>query len=623
MLCRFAPLLVCFLLTPASLFGADKQPASGKQADRLIAAAAKGDQNTVDALLDAGVAVDQTHRSGVTALHAARVNGRIAMAKHLIERGADAARQPPAWQTIVEKRIQSMLPESSPGVVILVARNGEIEYQAGFGFASLSDDVPAARQTKFRIGSVTKQFTASAILKLQEEGKLSVSDTLAKYFPDFPRGDEVRLHHLLTHTSGIHSYTSKPNFIRDVGSRITADALIASFQDDPYDFDPGTAWSYNNSGYFLLGEIVAKVSGKSLGEYLTDTFFTRLNMHDTGMHDGRKILKHEALGYSWEENQLVKALNWNMSRAGGAGALYSTVGDLQRWNQALFGGQVLSADSLKKAFQVVDVSKSAGMPYGYGWTISKQRGLKTIGHGGGLNGFLSHLVRFPDQNLTIVVLVNASAPPPGLNPGGISSRIAQYILWEEMDPAPTHTIDASVTAKDMAPLVGDYDYGSAVLTVTQDGRRLFAQMSGQPKAEIFPRSKTEYFWKVVDAQVTFEFDDKNQVVRAIHQQNGAMIKAPRMKTRKVVTVEPKLLDAYVGKYDYGAKTVVLTVTREGKHLFAQLTGQPKFEIFPKSENEFFWKIVPAEVTFVKDDNGQVIKAVHRQAGKTINAPKLE
>ena len=175
---------------------------------------------------------------------------------------------------------------------MLVARDGKVLLSHGFGMADLSHDVPITPTTKFRIGSVTKQFTAAAILKLQEEGRLSVNDKLSKFFPDFPRGDEVTIHHLLTHTSGIKSFTSKPDFMATVTSPATSDQMIDSFKNDPFDFDPGEELSYNNSGYFLLGLIIEKVSGKSFNDYLRDTFFEPLGMHDTGVHTSTAV--HQA-----------------------------------------------------------------------------------------------------------------------------------------------------------------------------------------------------------------------------------------------------------------------------------------------------------------------------------------
>jgi hypothetical protein len=161
----------------------------------------------------------------------------------------------------------------------------------------------------------------------------------------------------------------------------------------------------------------------------------------------------------------------------------------------------------------------------------------------------------------------------------------------------------------------------AILTVTKEGDKVFAQLSGQPKFEIFPKSETEFFWKVVEAEVTFVKNETGAVTKAIHRQGGQTINAPKLEDVKTATVDATVYDAYTGKYDYGK--AIMTITREGERLFAQLTGQPKHEIFPKSETEFFWKVVNAQVTFVKDKSGKVTKAVHEQSGQKFEAPRME
>jgi hypothetical protein len=166
------------------------------------------------------------------------------------------------------------------------------------------------------------------------------------------------------------------------------------------------------------------------------------------------------------------------------------------------------------------------------------------------------------------------------------------------------------------------DYGGAILTVTRDDTHLYAQLTGQPRFEIFPKSETDYFWKVVDAQVTFVKDSSGKVTKAVHHQNGATINAPRLEDVTPVKVDSAAYDAVVGKYDYGKGQATLSVTRDGDHMFAQLTGQAKFEIFPKSPAEFYWKVVNAQVTFVKDATGKVTKAIHHQNGQTFEAPRI-
>jgi len=589
---------------------------------RLVQVAAAGEVQKVDQLLELGAPIDTRNDLGLTPLLAARISGRAEMIEHLLAKGANEQIEMPPWQSLVDKILSQVANNDSPAVVMLVSHDGEV-LQDARGCASLSHHVLATPHTKFRIGSVTKQFTAAAILKLQELGKLKIEDALDKYFPDFPRGSEVTLHHLLTHTSGIRSYTDKPDFLEHVTSSIEPDQLIASFQNDPYDFEPGQSWKYNNSGYFLLGRIIEKVSGQSYGEFLRTTFFEPLEMHNTGVHHWKDILPHEAMGYAWENGRWQQALNWNMSHAGGAGALYSTVEDLQRWNEGLFGGEVLSAASLEAAFTPVKLPEGAnGPPYGYGWIIGEQRGLKTISHGGGLFGFSSYLVRFPEQKLTIVALVNALPSSPGLEPSQLATQVAQLVLWREMQPITTPPVDATVTGDMLAAYVGRYDYQGAVMTVVQDGNRLFAQLTGQEAYEIFPKSPTEFFWKVVDAQVTFVKSADGEVTHAIHRQSGIQFQAPKLPPQPTVTLSAEQLEKFVGRYDYGGGAI-LTVTREGPRLFAEMTGQPKFEIFAKSDTEFFWKVVVAEVKFVLDDDGRVAKAVHQQAGRTIEAPRIE
>jgi uncharacterized pyridoxamine 5'-phosphate oxidase family protein len=239
-----------------------------------------------------------------------------------------------------------------------------------------------------------------------------------------------------------------------------------------------------------------------------------------------------------------------------------------------------------------------------------------------LQGFLSFLLRYPGEEFTVVVLANAAAPLPGLEPGSLAHEIAQFYLGNKMKARQSPKVIA-MTPEALEAFVGRYDYGAAILTVTREGKQLFAQLTGQPRFEIFPKSETEFFWKVVDARVTFVKNEKGEVIKAIHYQGGNVIDAMKLKEEAVVSLDPKLLDRYVGKYDYGQRKKILTVTREENHLFAQLTGQPKFEIYPKSETEFFWKVVAAYITFVTDERGKVTNGIHRQGGQTLEVPKIE
>jgi CubicO group peptidase (beta-lactamase class C family) len=253
-------------------------------------------------------------------------------------------------------------------------------------------------------------------------------------------------------------------------------------------------------------------------------------MKDTGVHTRGAHLANEAKGYALAGGRIRRVADWDMSWVGAAGALYSTVGDLERWNEAVFGGKVLSAASARAAFTPVRLNGSqapAEGGYGYGWYVGKLRGASEIQHGGGLEGFEAQLTRFPEQKLTVVALTNASPPAPGLAPSSLVRDIAQIFLGDALAPRPVgRAIELPEEA--LQDFVGRYDYGRLIMTVSREGRHLFAQLTGQRRLEIFPRSESEFFWKAVEAQVTFVRDGSGRVVKAVHHQGGRTIEAPRL-----------------------------------------------------------------------------------------------
>lgn len=508
--------------------------------------------------------------------------------------------------------------QTTSGAAVLVARDGKILVETAGGMANIEAQCAATPATKFRIGSISKQFTAMAILKLAEQGKLSLDESLAKYYPDFPNAGEIRLEHLLTHTSGLHSYTEKPDFMMRVGKVAKSEAIIKWFQKDPPDFSPGQKFAYCNSGYFLLGEIIASVSGKSYADFLSEEFFQPLGMKNTGVFVNSDPPSDCASGYAVSEGDAGLALDWDMSWAGGAGALYSTVGDLYRWNEALFSGKVVSEDSLKKAITPYQLPEGVdGMNYGYGLFVSEFKRLPMISHSGGLNGWSSDLAYFPDQKCTVVVLTNAHPAPPGLTPQGISRHLAAIALNDVIKTLPEQEVDKTVDPETYSEYVGKFDYSGSVARFFIEENRLFAQLTGQPKNEIFPKGKDKFFWKVVDAEVAFVRNEKREVISARHTQNGVTFTAPKIE---VFVISEDDLEAFVGKYRYGL--AVMTTTREGDQLYAQLTGQPKFPIFPTNENTFKWRVVDAQVEFVKDENGKVLHAKHTQNGTSFDAKRI-
>jgi CubicO group peptidase (beta-lactamase class C family) len=525
--------------------------------------------------------------------------------------------------TGLESILAQRLPADGPGEVVLVARDGKILFDHGYGLADRDKQMPATPETRFRIGSVTKQFTAAAILHLQQEGKLSLDDPLSKYFPNYPGGDKITLRHLLTHTSGLHNYTAHPDFLARVVRPIAPADLVAWFQDDAPDFPPGEQFSYCNTGYVLLGQIVEKVSGLTLGGYLQKQFFDPLGMHDTGIWLNATPPDHAAKGYSFiGKQQLQPALDWDMSWAGGAGALYSTVGDLWRWTEALQGGRVLSPEGLQDMTTEATVSKKETLTlhYGMGLYRSEIEWLPAIGHNGGLNGYLSEVMWFPEEKVTVVVLSNAMPAPPGTSPEAVVPVVVRAFLAPEI-AARAPRVDPAIDPKTYSDYVGRYDYKSGIQEITTDNGHIFAQLTGQYKFEVFPSGPDAFFFKVVAARMVFQRDKSGAVTGIIHTQNGMTFTAPKLSEKDAPVLSTAALDAFIGQYQYGP-TAVLTVTRRGDQLYAQLTGQPEAPIFPKSDHEFSWRIVPASVEFVRGSDGKISGAIHHQNGITFSAPKL-
>ncbi len=598
-----------------------------KQLTEILAdAARRGDLDAMRPILEKGAPVNARNALGLTPLQAARIAGREDAATLLLTQGADARLPQPSPESLADALLRSQTTVSSPGAEVLVSKDGKIVYEKGFGLADVAKHVPITAHTRFRIGSITKQFTAAAILKLQEEGKLSVRDPLARFIPDFPRGNEVTLIHLLTHTSGIHSYTDNPDFIAKVTTPVEQDSLVAAIKTYPFDFNPGDRWQYSNSGYFLLGYIVGKVSGMPYGEFLKQNFFIPLKMTETGVHTRNAAIPDEAMGYMVEHDSVVRALDWDMSWAGGAGALYSTVGDLYRWNEGIFGGKVLHDSTLRAAWTPAKLKDGspASIPgagsYGFGWMIGKTRGIDDIFHGGGLHGFISSLARYPAEKVTVVALSNSLYQ---VNAQNIAPQIAELFLYEKMDNQASFASATGIDPKTYADYVGRYEYPQgAILSVTSEENRLYAQLTGQSRFEIFPSKKDEFYWKVVDAQVSFVRDEKGVVIRAIHHQGGTTFNAPKLADERPVVVNPALFDAYAGQYEIAPGTI-LTVTREGDRLFVQMTGQPKFEIFPRSDTEYFLTAVKADITFKKGTEGKVSGLTLKQAGMETPARRVK
>ena len=327
----------------------------------------------------------------------------------------------------IERLIAEAL--QNPGAVglsVAVAVGDEFLLAGGYGLAEAEHGVEADVDTLFRIGSITKQFTAAAILRQVEAGQLELEEPLTSYLPEYPdSGDEVTLLHLLTHTSGIPSYTNLgPAWSRTVPLELPHAELLAMFQDAPLEFEPGSEYRYNNSGYYLLGMVLERQSDKSYGDHLAGTFFQPLGLARTRLGSNRDLIKNRAQGYSLIEGQLANDGLIGMSQPGAAGALLSTARELILWQRALLGGKVVSEEFYELMTTPFMLHDGRETGYGMGLQLSKLKGHPEVGHGGGINGFNSMLSYYPDQDLSVAVISNSE----GYSAGQLAATISRALL---------------------------------------------------------------------------------------------------------------------------------------------------------------------------------------------------
>jgi len=397
---------------------------------------------------------------------------------------------------------------------VLIAERGKVILEKGYGMANMELNVPNTPDTKFRLGSITKQFTATAIMQLQEQGKLALTDAACKYMDGCADSwKPITIYHLLTHTSGIPSYTSdkefpKPRFMR---IPLTPVEIVMLSKDKTLEFEPGSKFTYDNSGYVFLGAIIEKASGEKYADYLTKHVFAPLDMQDSGYDDTRVILKNRAAGYGRSKDGWVNADYLDMSLPYAAGSLYSTVRDLYRWDRALYGDKILSKASRDAMFTPVKND------YGFGLALAPMHKHKQIGHGGGINGFSSFIARFPDDDAVVIVLSNNQ----GGNAGGIASALAG-ILFGEQITLPGERKEISVDSKTLDRYTGSYQLGNMTVTVTNENGHLMMEPKGQSKAELFPSAENEFFLKIVDATVTFNSGE------LVLKQGGATLTGKRL-----------------------------------------------------------------------------------------------
>lgn len=531
---------------------------------------------------------------------------------------------PAASSTLAyEKLLKDAYPQNGPGAAVIVVKDGKTLFRQAQGLADVELGVPLQPDMVFRLGSITKQFTATAILLLAEDGKLSVQDRIEKHLPGYPtHGHTITIEHLLTHTSGIQSYTSIPGWMTEkIIAPMKVQEIIDGFKKEPMTFAPGERYLYNNSAYILLGAIIEKVSGKTYETFVKERIFAPLGMTSSYYGSTEPIIPRRTHGYTAEGDQVQNARYLSMTQPYAAGSLASTVDDLAKWDAALAAGKVLKQASLEQAWKPYVLKNGEATGYGYGWAAATVRGRRSIEHGGGIHGFSTYAITLPADRVYVAVLANSDSP--ATDPGYLARKLAALAMGNPFPERTEVKLDAAVLQR----YAGVYriDANSTRTVLFEDGR-LYTQRSGGQRLAIRPSSETEFFYDKSFTHLKFVVDPSGKVTEMIMYPEGAEKGEPATRvaeapaSRPVVKVDPALYDTYAGDYELGPN-FVLTVSREGDRLMTQATGQAKVEVFPSSETEFFLKVVDARIVFVKGSSGQVEALVLHQGGREMRAPK--
>ncbi len=312
---------------------------------------------------------------------------------------------PPAYADRADQYIKAQMQQRRiPGVALKIIQDGKVVKTAAYGRANLELDMPTRPETVFEIGSVTKQFTAAGILLLAQEGKLSVDDKITQHLKDTPHAwDNVTIRHLLTHTSGIKSYTGLEGF--QLWRHLTQAQFIRAIGAQPMEFEPGDSWKYCNTGYSLLGYLIENVSGINYWEFMSQRIFQPLGMHATTNRLPSLVIPNRAAGYE-QTNRVWINRDSDLTEVFAAGAIASTIGDLTKWNASLDGDRILDAASKTQMWTPAKLNDGKATKYGFGWFVDAVEGHRNIGHGGSTSGFSASIQRFPDDDLAVIILTN-------------------------------------------------------------------------------------------------------------------------------------------------------------------------------------------------------------------------
>ncbi|WP_271767711.1 serine hydrolase [Aquimarina algiphila] len=523
----------------------------------------------------------------------------------------------------IDDIVTSMYTADEPGISILVAKDGKPIFRKAYGKANLELDVDLKPENVFEIGSITKQFTAVAILMLEEQGKLKIEDKITKYIPDYPTNDKIiTIHHLLNHTSGIKSYTGMESFMKLARNDMTPKELINVFKNEPMDFDPGEKFLYNNSGYILLGYIIEVITGDTYENFIEKNIFKKISMNSSYYGSMKELIKNRAYGYQQKDEGYVNADYLSLTLPYAAGSLMSTVDDLLKWQNAISANTFIKRTSLEKAINGSTLNNGEEINYGYGWGKMTIQGSKGYAHSGGIFGYTTNGIFLEDENVYVVGLTNCNCK----RVSDITRRVAAVVIGK---PIPNKKDAITLSEDKLKKWVGAYQFEENIIRhVTLRDGQLYSLREGEDSREfkIYPMKDGSFIFDEGTISYTFSMtkDGRRQTIFKSGEESftgKGIDKAPPAE-KKTIKVSSDILKKYIGKYEL-QPSFIINVTVEGDSIFAQATGQPKFEIFAETELRFFLKVVPAEIVFSKNEEGKVDSLTLNQGGRQMPAKKIE
>lgn len=496
---------------------------------------------------------------------------------------------------------QQAIASDGPGLAILVARDDKALFKHAYGQASIELGVPLKPEHKFRIGSVTKQMAAAALLKLIDDGKAALNDPLSKYLPDYPKGSEITLLQLLNHTSGVKSYTGIAGYMHNnIRRELTTAELIDEFKDLPFDFEPGSAFKYNNSGYVLLGAVIENISGQSWHQYLNDAILAPNKLSHILYPGETSIVAGMASGYGQlDDNPATTASLLSMTQPHAAGALVADLTALWQWNRTLHEGKVLKPDTYTQMVTPTGAAAENGGNYGFGITTGSLRGLTSLQHGGGINGFSSLLLYIPETKVTVAILSNNESP--GVNFDYISRKLAAFAAGKEYPDY--QTID--LTEPQLQEFSGVYSKGEDSRTLQVRHGKLYSIRAGGQPFELTPQANDFFGFSDSITRLSAQRDNSGKVISVTMHYDADDAGQQWLRTGDVaskadIPLTTAQQQALLGRYASDELKLQILLSADGAGLQVQLEGQPALDLKAATERSLYLTVVDASLEFAPE-----------------------